>query len=107
MITLLYILALLIVANLVVGFLGPHWYEKKWHTRIGSIEIAVGIEGPDARDLDFTFQCDPRSFLTHQISLWCLCYSVIWSRYDGEHADCSHENVTCFACGAKINSGDV
>ncbi len=107
----MYILFYLVVisglTNIIFG-----WCKKrhelgfeKVFTKIGRIEVGIGIENPESRDFDLTVSCHP-TYITFQLSLWATYCSFEWSKDPNSYPDCNHEGIECFYCGCKNRCGE-
>lgn len=102
-----YILGIAALLNLIF------WWCKKSHelgiekvTKIGRLEVRIGIEEQDSRNFDLTISWDPLWYFTFQLSLWTVYCNFGWSRDPDSWSDCDHEGVECFYCGCKNRCGE-
>lgn len=104
----LYILAGLLLANLIVIRSKAYGLTFERITRVGKFESSCGIEAWDssARELDITFQCDLGQFLTIQLVAWAFYVSFVWSLHIEGHPDCNHNGCECFYCGCPNGCGE-
>lgn len=103
-----FILGVILITNIVfIWFKKEHELGIEKVTKIGRLEVWVGIEQPNQRDFDLTLSWHPTQYFTFQLSLWTTYCGCAWSRDPEMYPDCDHEGVECFYCGCKNCCGII
>jgi len=66
--------------------------------RFGFFSIGCGVERPDSRDFELTFQWHPLYHFNLQVSLWVVYFGCVWSRDSQSYIDWYNRNKNTQHC---------